>query len=174
MCSTIMFAQSKVGVSTEQVEGRPGTYDVIYVPPTTSVYGTSASEDTIFCAAIIGTMHGKRGIVLPMKRLDTALYRVRLVLPDSTYTVRLEICIPTDRVPNGILEFTYQADGAPLLANTAIDVLDNADSAISWPSKPTARSIGTSPWRFCLAHAMTVPLLSTPISTVPWLPNCAT
>ncbi len=88
--------------------------------------------DTIFCAAHVRTMHGGRTIVLPMLRLDTALYRVRLVLPDSTYHVRLEICIPTERLPNGIMEFAYQSDALPLLPNTAMDILDNVDSALAF------------------------------------------
>lgn len=126
------FAQTKVGVSVEQISGHPGAYDVTYVPPPTSVYGTSASEDTIFCAAIVGTMYGERVFVLPMSRLDTALYRTRLDLPDSTYTVRIEICRPTERLPEGRMTFAYQSEDHPLFPSTAMDILDNPDAALEF------------------------------------------
>lgn len=128
----VMCAQTQVGVSVEQVAGRSGIYDVLYVPPSTTVFGTRAFDDTIFCAALSSTMHGKRGIVQPMLRVDSALYRVRLVLPDSTYSVRLEICLPTERVPNGIMEFAYQSDELPLLSGSAMHILDDLDTALQF------------------------------------------
>lgn len=134
-------AQTKVGVSIDQIKTLKETYTVTYVPPSTSVYATRASGDTIFCAAIIHTLHGTRGIVLPMNRYDTALYSVILALPDSTYKVRLEICIPTDRVPEGIVEFGIMPNGGPTWPSTAMENMPNADSALKFERQ-------TYPWNY--------------------------
>ncbi|MBK9182353.1 MAG: TlpA family protein disulfide reductase [Ignavibacteria bacterium] len=67
-----------------------------------------------------------------MQRVSGDTYRSQLVVPDSAYMVRIEICIPTDRAPDGILSFYVRPDGGEMWPGTAILVMPVADSGLAY------------------------------------------
>lgn len=115
------------------------TITVTYVPPDTSVYARNDNTDTVYCAAIVYTAWGEKGGVVKMTRKNTATdeaqfkakYEAQLPIPDSSYKVRLEICIRTDRVPFGIGIFTCkQPNGFPPPGGL-FTLTENTDSAFT-------------------------------------------
>lgn len=108
ICAHFCHAQVKEGVALDRSDSVARTYIVTYVPPSTSVYATPVFTDTIFCAAIVSTLRGTKTIVTPMTRISDAQYTSQLTLPDSSYSLRIEACIPTDRVPEGMEIFDVE------------------------------------------------------------------
>ena len=97
-----MSAADSVGVYLESLDTIDRDFRVLYVPPANSVYATAAVEDTVYCALVIYTAWEKRGAIFPMHKDSSARYHASISLPDSTYHLRIEICLPTTRVPEGI------------------------------------------------------------------------
>lgn len=111
LASAPLMASDSVGVYLESLDSVDRNVRVTYVAPPTSAYADPASTDTVFCALDVQTAWYKRAIVVPMKREASNRYRVEAVLPDSAYNLRIEICIPTDRVPEGIAIFKTGPEG---------------------------------------------------------------
>lgn len=130
--SLALHAQPIANVRVDQIDSLRNTYAVTYIAPSSSVYAEPIFQDTLFCAAVIGTLRGTVGVVKPMQRVSSDTYRSQLVVPDSAYTVRIEICIPTDRAPDGILSFYVRPDGGEMWPGTAILVMPVADSGIAY------------------------------------------
>ncbi|MCX6139493.1 MAG: TlpA disulfide reductase family protein [Candidatus Kapabacteria bacterium] len=106
----VCHAQVKEGIAFDRVDSVARTYLVTYLPPSSSVYATPTFTDTLFCAAIISTLRGTKTNVTPMTRISDARYTSVLTLPDSSYSVRIEACIPTDRAPEGMAIFDVELD----------------------------------------------------------------
>lgn len=125
-----MFAQQpRVSVSNDD----PGWGDIIsitYIAPDSSVYAGQKFRDTVYCAAMLTTAEGEKSIATPMKR-SGATYTSALRVPDSTYSIRLEICIPTDRVPDGITIFTCKMPNGAPPPNEIFRLTTNVDSALA-------------------------------------------
>ncbi len=98
---SVCSAQSKVGVSMIRDKSQTRTYTVTYVPPAGSAFASATFSDTVFCGAVVYTMHGVRELVRPMTRVDSAFYRTTLTFPDSTLSVMLDVCLPTEQLPDG-------------------------------------------------------------------------
>ncbi len=73
-----------------------------YQAPATTAFGGAMFTDTLFCASSFETMTGVVNIVQAMTRTSDTTFHVVVQRPDSAYAARFEICIPTDRAPNGI------------------------------------------------------------------------
>lgn len=110
--ATSLSAQDNVSLLSVDSAGR--RYSVTYVAPDTSAYATTASIDTVFCAAIVQTVTKRVGIVRPMERIDMRTYSVNLDVPDSMTYIHIEICVPTDRLPDGIAAYAFADDSLPL------------------------------------------------------------
>jgi len=110
--ATSLAAQDNVTLTS--VDSTERRFTVTYVAPDTSAYATTASMDTVFCAAIVQSVTKRVGIVRPMERVDVKTYRVNLEVPDSVTYIRIEICVPTDRLPDGIANYTFADDSLPL------------------------------------------------------------
>ncbi|MBK6290398.1 MAG: TlpA family protein disulfide reductase [Candidatus Kapabacteria bacterium] len=132
LASVVSWAQPVANVRVDQIDSLRNTYAVTYIAPSSSVYAEPIFQDTLFCAAVIGTLRGTVGVVKPMQRVSGATYRSQLVVPDSAYMVRIEICIPTDRAPDGILSFYVRPDGGEMWPGTAILVMPIADSGLAY------------------------------------------
>lgn len=153
MCTLIIFflsslaslAQPVANVRVDQIDSLRNTYTVTYIAPSSSVYAESVFQDTLFCAAVIGTLRGTVGIVTPMQRIGGDTYRSQLVVPDSAYTIRIEICIPTDRAPDGILSFYVRPDGGEMWPGSAIQVMPVADSGLAYERR-------LYPWNYFAYH----------------------
>lgn len=115
------WTQPRANVLVDQIDSLRNTYTVTYIAPPSSVYAEPVFQDTLFCAAVIGTLRGTVGIVTPMQRLNGDTYRSQLIVPDSAYTVWIEICIPTDRAPDGILSFYVKPDGGAMWSDPTND-----------------------------------------------------
>lgn len=99
--ASVCSAQSKLGVSMKRDKAQARIYVVTYVPPAGSAFASAAFDDTVFCASVVNTMHGVHDIVHTMTRVDSALYITTLKFPDSTYSVMLDVCLPTEQLPDG-------------------------------------------------------------------------
>ncbi|MBK7186652.1 MAG: TlpA family protein disulfide reductase [Ignavibacteria bacterium] len=132
LASVVSWAQPVANVRVDQIDSLRNTYAVTYIAPPSSVYAEPIFQDTLFCAAVIGTLRGTVGVVKPMQRVSGDTYRSQLVVPDSAYMVRIEICIPTDRAPDGILSFYVRPDGGEMWPGTAILVMPVADSGLAY------------------------------------------
>lgn len=132
LASVASWAQPMANVRVDQIDSLRNTYAVTYIAPSSSVYAEPIFQDTLFCAAVIGTLRGTVGVVTPMQRVSGDTYRSQLIVPDSAYTVRIEICIPTDRAPDGILSFYVRPDGGEMWPGTAILVMPVADSGLAY------------------------------------------
>jgi len=132
LASVVSWAQPVANVRVDQIDSLRNTYAVTYIAPPSSVYAEPIFQDTLFCAAVIGTLRGTVGVVNPMQRVSGDTYRSQLVVPDSAYMVRIEICIPTDRAPDGILSFYVRPDGGEMWPGTAILVMPVADSGLAY------------------------------------------
>ena len=128
--STPVWAQPADNVRIDHLDSLRNTYRISYVAPSNSVYASNVFDDTLFCAAMINTLRGARNQVLPMQRISDNAYVTQLVLPDSATSVRVEICIPTDRAPDGILSLYVSPDGGQMWPGTALNAMSNADSAL--------------------------------------------
>ncbi len=101
---------------------------ISYEVPNDSLANALHFEDTVYCAALCQCAWSSPNQVQTMKRVP-GTYRLEcfFTIPDSCYQVRLEVCRPGDRLPNGITIFTVRTrDGAAvpgdiLQRTTAID-----------------------------------------------------
>ncbi len=132
LASVASWAQPIANVRVDQIDSLRNTYAVTYIAPSSSVYAEPIFQDTLFCAAVIGTLRGTVGVVTPMQRVSGDTYRSQVIVPDSAYTVRIEICSPTDRAPDGILSFYVRPDGGEMWPGTAILVMPVADSGLAY------------------------------------------
>ncbi len=108
------------------------TIRIDYTAPDTSRFAKAEFRDTLFCAALISTVWGPRNAVVPMKRKQgTAEYSADLTVPDSALMIRIEICVPYDRAPNGITIFTAKQPGGRKTPGAWINNLDDTDSALA-------------------------------------------
>lgn len=110
-----------VGVHLESLDSIDRKIRVTYTPPSTSIYAETTYTDTVFCALDAQSAWFKRAIVLPMRRTDSMQYVVEAELPDSTYHLRIEICIPTDRVPEGIATYQILQEGGNAWVDSTVD-----------------------------------------------------
>jgi len=127
--SSPLFAQ-KVHLSND--DPRWGeTITVSYTTADTSSFARPENKDTLFCAAIVQGVRPDHAIILPMRHLNGALYETKFTIPDSTFSIWLEILVPTDRVPNGIEAFTCRTrDGQPTPGAIIKVASSNIDSAL--------------------------------------------
>lgn len=138
---------AKIGVDVSNSDPKWGeTITVSYVPPDSSVYAKKNNKDTIYCAAMLNTSGGSNTLVIPMKRKSDKLYSCLLPVPDSTSSIRLEICIPTDRVPEGITIFTCKDRNNQPPPGTIFETSENIDSAFAVERK-------LYPWNYLAYHA---------------------
>lgn len=162
LTTQVIFAQPpRVSVSNDD----PGWGDVIkitYIAPDSSVYATPKFRDTVYCAAMLTSAMGEKSIVKPMKR-SGATYTSELRVPDSTYNIRLEICIPTDRVPDGILIFTCKMPSGAAPPNEIFGLTTNVDSALEVERKTYPRNYTA----YCTAFDTKLNLASDEVITFP-------
>lgn len=120
-CLVFTGRSADVGVQLESLDSVDRKIRVTYTPPSTSVYADPSNTDTVFCTLDAQTAWYKRAQVIPMKRVDAARYVIEAELPDSTYHLRIEICIPTDRVPDGIAEYKIGPKGGFPWVDSTVD-----------------------------------------------------
>jgi thiol-disulfide isomerase/thioredoxin len=125
-----LAAQTGIHVSNE--DPRWGeTITIGYIAPADSPFAKGGNTDTLYCAANVRGVRPERALILPMRHLSGATYEAALTVPDSTYTLWVEICTPKNRVPNGISVFSCRtASGIPT-PGAIFDATDNVDSALS-------------------------------------------
>jgi thiol-disulfide isomerase/thioredoxin len=104
---------------------------VSYTAPDSSPFASPKNMDTLYCAASFSTYMGERGVVVPMKYLQNGKYEATVHILDSTFSVWMEICIPTDRVPDGITNFTVRTADGHRPPGTLLEVTTNYDSAFA-------------------------------------------
>jgi|GEM_PF-1992832 len=133
--SSPLFAQ---GVHISNSDPRWGeTITVGYIPGDSSSFSKPDSHDTLFCAARVRGVRPDHAIILPMRRTSNSGYEARLTIPDSTYSIWLEILVPTDRVPNGIEIFSCRtSDGRPtpgaiIEASNALNIDSSLDAELT-------------------------------------------
>ncbi|MBK9182354.1 MAG: hypothetical protein IPM83_04390 [Ignavibacteria bacterium] len=65
LASVVSWAQPVANVRVDQIDSLRNTYAVTYIAPSSSVYAEPIFQDTLFCAAVIGTLRGTVGVVKP-------------------------------------------------------------------------------------------------------------
>jgi peroxiredoxin len=130
LTSSSLFAQQGVHVSNEDPRwGEKIT--VNYITEDTSSFAKPDSRDTLFCAVIVHGSRPEHGMVLPMRHVSGANYEAELTVPDSTHSLWVDICVPTDRVPNGVTQFTCRTrDGRTTVGSNIEASSTNIDSAL--------------------------------------------
>ncbi len=112
------------------------TIIVSYVAPASSVFAHPGEYDTLFVALEIQGSRPDHWLVCAMRHVRDSLYEAHAIVPDSTRSIRVEVCTPDDRVPDGITEFTCRtaahlpARGTLLAISTNIDSTLRADLAL--------------------------------------------
>ncbi len=139
-----LWAQNETRVHVSNDDPRWGEkITVTYNPASGSIWANPDNHDTLYCASNVRGVHPEHAIIKVMQRLNDTTYGTVLAIPDSTYSIRMEICIPTDRAPNGITVFTCRTrDGRPtpggiLGETTNFDSTLKADLAL-YPKDYTA------------------------------------
>lgn len=129
--SSSLFAQQGVHVSND--DPRWGEKITIrYITEDTSSFVRSDSQDTLFCAVIVQGSRPEHGMVLPMRHVSGTHYEAELTVPDSTHSLWIDICVPTDRVPNGVTQSTCRTkDGRPTAGSIIEAATSNIDSALN-------------------------------------------
>jgi peroxiredoxin len=130
LATSSVFAQQGIHVSNEDPRwGEKIT--VSYIAEDSSCFAKPDSHDTLFCAVIVHGSLPEHGMVLPMRHVSGANYEAELTVPDSTHSLWVDICVPTDRVPNGISQFTCRTrDGRPTPGYVIEASTSNIDSAL--------------------------------------------
>jgi peroxiredoxin len=130
LTSSSLSAQQGIHISNDDPRwGEKIT--VSYIAEDSSSFAKPYSHDTLFCAVIVHGSLPERGMVLPMRHVSGANYEAELTVPDSTHSLWVDICVPTDRVPNGISQFTCRTrDGRPTAGSIIEACSSNIDSAL--------------------------------------------
>lgn len=125
-----LFAQQGIHISnTDPRWGEKIT--VGYLAPDTSAFAKPDCKDTLFCAAIVKGVRPEKAIILPMRHVSGASYETELMVPDSTSSLWVEICVPNDRAPNGIESFTCRTRDGRSAPGGIIEIASsNIDSAL--------------------------------------------
>ena len=131
LCVSFAFAQGpRVKVSNDDPRwGEKIT--ITYTAQDGSVWAQPNNADTLFCATNVRGVRPEHAIVQPMRHVSGPMYQAELTVPDSTNSLWIEICIPTDRVPDGITIFTCRTRNGKLTPGSIIEATTNMDSAIA-------------------------------------------
>ncbi len=140
--SSLHAQQARVHVSNDDPKwGEKIT--VSYVAASGSTWANADNRDTLYCAASVRGVRPEHAIIQVMRHVRDSTYETELTVPDSTYSLWVEICIPSDRVPDGITVFTCRTrdekptPGALIETRTNIDSARDADLAL-FPNDYTA------------------------------------
>ncbi len=105
---------------------------VSYIPADSCVCAAKNFRDTVYCAVVFhGAWSGVDNLILAMKRKADGAYEAAFQVPDSVYMIRIEICKPTDRYPDGITEFTVHMPNDANIPGVGIEISANIDSALA-------------------------------------------
>jgi thiol-disulfide isomerase/thioredoxin len=131
--SVCMYAQKQTpGVRVSNDDPKWGEeINVSYTMSDTSSFASRIGHDTLFCAAIFNTYSGERGVVMPMKPLQKGLYQTSLRIPDSIFSLRIEICTPNEQAPDGTTDFTCRTADGGRPPWTMFDIRENYDSSFT-------------------------------------------
>ena len=143
VATILVFVSSHVSAQRVKVSNddpRWGeTITVSYTAPDTSQFAHVENRDTLFCAVIVYGSLPEHAMLLPMRRITGGYYETKVTVPDSTHSLWVDICVPTNRVPNGITQFTCRTrDGHPIPSYIIDASTSNIDSALSGTPGNTA------------------------------------
>lgn len=110
-----LHAEAQLGVHISNSDPRWGEKITIsYIAPDTSAFAKPDCHDTLYCAVIIKGARPEHALILPMTRGSGESYSAAFAVPDSTYSIQIEIAIPKAIAPGGSHGFTCRtAEGRP-------------------------------------------------------------
>jgi len=130
--ATFCFAQDLQRLHISNSDPRWGeTVTISYISPDSSTFGKPGSLDTLYCAAIVTGARPEHAIVQKMLQLDAKNFEAKFTVPDSTYSLRIEVTTPTERAPDGITIFTCRTSDWKPTPGYVIVKTQNVDSSLT-------------------------------------------